>query len=409
MSSSKNSTLLGGSPPTTKNPSPHLYQPDQHQNRKITREQKMLAEQRRREAVKETSIDLLAIENLRAMARMSEDEVNQSKAIITCFLAGDRDGKADAPEDMRGTKFMEDFQNDVSNESCGAYHYFHDPSMPLPQPLPEKATPQLTQQTNDNRSILSRATGTEERVICPDRDHADDSNQMTTAAPQTKRKRDDLNAENDNSSELNQSTRDAGTQGNNSKALQSSIQTAKTPACDDFLKIDKNNWVCNRCLPVHPSFRAVDATFTKKPSDDMKRRHREHCLGEKADLSSLVNSFHALTKSSKVRFHHLSTKEFKAVISSAVGGNEEFVTLFTDDVRKVWMSPKQIANSTTRVKWSEFPSSNVQEEELLAALANFARSGVGFEFVENPHFENFFHLIAPDYTKFNKDYLIKCW
>jgi len=409
MSSSKDSTLLGGTPPAAKNPSPHLYQPDQHQNRKITREQKMLAEQRRREAVKETSIDLLALENLRAMARMSEDEVNQSKAIITCFLAGDRGGKADAPEYMRGSKCMEDFQNDVSNESCGAYHYFHDSSMPLPQPLPQKTTPQPMQQTNNNRSILSRATGTEEGLTCADRYHADDSNQVTTVAPQTKRKRDDLNAENDNSSELNQSAPDADTLGNNSKMLQSSIQTAKTPACDDFIKIDKNNWVCKSCLSVHPSFRAEDAAFTKKPSDDMKKRHSEHCLGEKADLSSLVNSFHALTKSSKVRFHHLSTKEFKAVISTAVGGNEEFVTLFTDDVRKVWTSQKQIANLTTRVKWSEFPYSKVKEEEILFALANFARSGVGFEFVENPHFEDFFRLIAPDYTNFNKDDLIKCW
>ncbi len=380
----------------------------------------MLAEQRRREAVKETSIDLLALENLRAMARMSEDEVNQSKAIITCFLAGERDGKVDARKDVKGSKAMDDFQTNVINESCGVYHYFHDSSEPLPQHPREMTMPQSTQQNiefkkptvqGDNCSIYfsPNATGAGVGEGYGDRDPAADSRDLTTSVPQLKRKWNDIPTENDSFSAVNRSTHNAKPLGNNKKESESSNQTPKTLARDDFIKYDKNRWVCEKCVSVHPSFRAEDATFTKKPREDMKQRHRALCLGEKADLSVLVNSFHALTKSSKVRFHHLSTKEFKAVISSVVGGNEDFVTLFTDDVRKLWMNPKHMANSTTRVKWSEFPFSNIQEEEVQVALARFARIGVGFDFVENPHFENFFRLIAPNFSNLNQDCLVKCW
>ncbi|KAL3775152.1 hypothetical protein ACHAW5_003384 [Stephanodiscus triporus] len=89
-----------------------------------TREQTSLAEQRRREAKKETPITFNERE-------MSEKEIHYSKSLLVCFLSGQGDESSDEAVTMTKrisgyndatSRHVDSYQHDTSNHSM-AYHY----------------------------------------------------------------------------------------------------------------------------------------------------------------------------------------------------------------------------------------------------------------------------------------------
>lgn len=100
----------------------------------MTQKQKSLADQRRREARKETPITLAEVD-------MNEKEMRECKSLVMCFLSGrggdddngstSREGKKSAAGKKRGcddvaTRYVESFQHDPGNYSV-AYHYRSPP------------------------------------------------------------------------------------------------------------------------------------------------------------------------------------------------------------------------------------------------------------------------------------------
>ena len=386
--------------------------------RTVTHQRKALAEQRRREAVKETSIDLLAIENLRAMARMSEDEVKQTKNLITCFLSGVGDEKGDQGG-KKGSRLMKDFQRNMG-DSSKAYHYHHNPSLPLPQSLLSEPPPSKKQKTNNaiNETTehvvntanqlkkdagINKLDNSVNMENIPSIVHLERKRPSTVVDDDSKRKTND-----EPSKQKTGRDSECNAIGDPSHPLMESAH----PQSDrkSFTLVNKQ-WVCESCRTVPPSFRAEGAISDVQPSHEFIDKHKKVCRGESADLSNLVNIWLDLTRSSTIRFNHLSTKEFKAAVHAIVGGNADFITLFTDDIRKTWQDPQKYATTMTRVQWSQYPFSGSadRDEKALKALADFARTGVGFDFVENSNFVKLLCLIAPGFKVPSQQDLIEYW
>mmetsp|Transcript_18073 Transcript_18073/g.29358 ORF Transcript_18073/g.29358 Transcript_18073/m.29358 type:complete len:385 (-) Transcript_18073:401-1555(-) len=99
--------------------------PQQQKFQLPTQKQKSLAEQRRREAKKETPITLTEV-------NMNEKEINESKSLVMCFLSGMGGDKPSNNEQTTGGRkrgcddvsslYVDSFQHDSNNRST-AYHY----------------------------------------------------------------------------------------------------------------------------------------------------------------------------------------------------------------------------------------------------------------------------------------------
>ena len=99
--------------------------PQQQKFQLPTQKQKSLAEQRRREARKETPITLTEV-------NMNEKEINESKRLVMCFLSGMGGDEPSNSETTTGGRkrgcddvtslYVDSFQHDSKNRST-AYHY----------------------------------------------------------------------------------------------------------------------------------------------------------------------------------------------------------------------------------------------------------------------------------------------
>jgi hypothetical protein len=139
--------------------------------------------------------------------------------------------------------------------------------------------------------------------------------------------------------------------------------------------------------------------------------HKKACLGAKADLSRLVELILKLTATSTVRFSHIQSREFQSVVRTVVNGKEEFVILFTTDVRNKWMDPIKYNSPSANIDWSQYPAERVHcGEKLVAALVAFARKmGIGYDFVANKYFVELFRIISPKCCLPNPEDLIVFW
>merc|ERR1739838_1082916 len=117
-----------------------------------------------------------------------------------------------------------------------------------------------------------------------------------------------------------------------------------------------------------------------------------------------------MTNSSAVmRFDTLLQDNFKAIIRPLVGNREHFVTLFTDDVRAMWFDTAYISNGISEDQWRNFPCKDIDTNSAIMAMADFARAGIGFDFVKNKYFESYIKIVAPGYDLPSMQDLIECW
>mmetsp|Transcript_5008 Transcript_5008/g.6903 ORF Transcript_5008/g.6903 Transcript_5008/m.6903 type:complete len:112 (-) Transcript_5008:14-349(-) len=111
-----------------------------------------------------------------------------------------------------------------------------------------------------------------------------------------------------------------------------------------------------------------------------------------------------------MRFDTLIEPEFKAIVRILVGGTEELVTTFTDGIRAEWFgSDNESFEMPSDKSWEKFPAETINEEAAIDAMATFARSGIGFDFVSNSFFVRYVDIIAPGYKLPTEDDLMACW
>ncbi|KAL7522835.1 hypothetical protein ACHAWX_007560 [Stephanocyclus meneghinianus] len=422
--------------------------------------QKAMAEQRRREALEESLTDFLPIENLRTVGKMTEEELNESKSLVRCFLSGAYIGKSDLQihrttngtnaKGDRDTRYIHEFQHDLNNIST-SYHYSYDPSLPLPESLlnrpPPTATTTTTSETKNSSTerhkhktkrqktmaqkknaikdsevhLLSEIPDEHLLLVFPQDQDAEEEDAacettptLVTHVPSIVRVNVLENQEcNDVMDTSEQSSQNSSALANGLAVEEASVITLNPSLFAFEWSQDKKGWRCKKCRSVHPSFQVRDALLPGRaePNPGLMHSHKKACLGVKADLSRLVDLILKLTSTSTIRFSHFQSKEFQSVVRTVVNGKEEFVTLFTTDVRNKWMDPIKYNSPSATIDWSQYPAERVDcGEKLIAALVAFARKmGIGYDFVANQYFVELFRIISPKCCLPNPEDLIVFW
>ena len=390
------------------------------------------AEQLRREALDESLNDYLPIENLRAVERMNEKELKESKNLLMCFLSGraPQDDPAQnsknrlSPKEYKNIRYVRNYQHDLSNLSR-PYHYTYDPSMPLPISLADRR-PQLekkhapthkpryvknkkqkTQSKKNEDELLTKIEDKPLLLWTPHEPQAIEEEAALHGAKLVSKVPAIVNVQPGDSTEhmLDES-------------VHSSVvaEEAPNPVSYSFeYNRNKRGWECKQCCTVHPTFQAAHAFIgiSSGPDHRLMHLHRQACLGMKAHLAAALHVVLNLTKTSSIKFKHIISAEFQSVVRIAVNGNEEYVTLFTTDLRNRWLDPTKHILPSANIDWSQYPVKAPQAEsgqELIGALVLFAKKmGLGFDFVGNESFVELFRMISPQCCLPTSDDLISCW
>lgn len=413
------------------------------------------AEQRRREALEESLTDYVPISNMRAVERMNDKELKASKNLLMCFLSGrappDEDelpaaGRSDeqksaklpsASED-RSSKYVADFQHDMTNLSA-AYHYKYDPTLPLPTSLIDRVRPpqekkhkrvkkskgekkkkQKTMASEDEGVVLTKIAEnpldssllwTTKRTESIDTEGEDCVSEL---APRTNSVPTVVDVNLNTSTENQECALDESVHSASAVADEASALTANPGSYLFEWDVCKYGWECKRCCIVHPSFQSAHA-FIAGSSDPIPRlmnSHKQACLGLKADLSKALDVMLKLTKTSKITFKHISSAEFGAVVRIVANEDEEFVKLFTADLRNRWLDPVKHKVPSANINWMQHPveASEEYREKLIAALVAFAKKmGLGYAFVANEYFVELFRMISPNCCLPSPNDLIANW
>ena len=416
-------------------------------------QQKAMAEQRRREALEESLNDFLPRRNLLAVGKMNEEELNESKNLLMCFLSG-RGSKQTMPSKAGGApanehkdaSYINDFQHDMRNISM-SYHYTHDPALPLqeslldrPKPKPEKkgkhsrtekhhkknkAKIQKTKNTTKGaiENLLTKIDNAHLVLALPppnpnehDTEEEDATEPQPVNVPTIVRVTSTSALENLESNDvLDESVRSSQNSFANNSAVEDSSVFTSNPASYDFHWVDKKGWRCKRCSAVPLAFQAAGSLIVGSADPDPKlmHSHKHACRGDKADLSKLVDVVLKLTRATSIKFRHLQSKEFQSIVRLVVSGKEEFVTLFTTDLRNRWYDPIKHKSPSATVDWSQYPSKIPRAEcaeKLISAVVVFAKKyGLGFDFVANEYFMELFKHISPECCLPAREDLITSW
>ncbi|KAL3795224.1 hypothetical protein HJC23_008309 [Cyclotella cryptica] len=427
-----------------------------------THHQKAMAEQRRREALEESLADFLPIENLRTVGKMTEEELNESKSLVRCFLSGTYIEKRDlqshgrnigttAKRD-RSTRYIHEFQHDLKNIST-SYHYSYDPALPLPESLLNRprlraSTRAALSATKNSNADRQRHKTKRQKTVVEENEPIEDSNvnllskipdeHLLLAFPQDQDVEEEEDAacettptlvthvpsivrvnvlENQEGTDVmdasEQSSQNSSALGNSLAVEEASLITLNPSVYAFEYSHEKKGWRCKKCRFVHPTFQVHNAFLPGRadPNPGLMHSHNRACLGDKADLTELVELILKLSSTSSFRFSHIHSVEFQTVVRTVVNGNEDFVTLFTKDVRNKWIDPIKHKIPSAAIDWGQYPVENVEGgEKLVAALVAFARKmGIGYDFVTNKSFVELFRIISPNCRLPKPEDLIVFW
>lgn len=117
-------------------------------------------------------------------------------------------------------------------------------------------------------------------------------------------------------------------------------------------------------------------------------------------------------RSSTIKFKHITSAEFQSIVRLIANENEEYVTLFTTDLRNRWLDPMTHKVPSANIEWSQYPIKfpEYKSSELCKALVSFAKKmGLGFDFVSNKSFVKLFNIISPDCCLPEPQDLISLW
>mmetsp|Transcript_20613 Transcript_20613/g.29901 ORF Transcript_20613/g.29901 Transcript_20613/m.29901 type:complete len:461 (+) Transcript_20613:998-2380(+) len=178
-----------------------------------------------------------------------------------------------------------------------------------------------------------------------------------------------------------------------------------------FAQDESGAWSCQKCHMMPFSLRAGGAVIWTSPTQSSIERHRKVCCGNKPYLTAAKDAILGMTDTiSKMRFDTLIESDFKSIVRILVGGSDELVTLFTDVIREEWFSHNEGKCHIPIIKsWDNFPAEKIDEEAAVDAMAKFARSGIGFDFVSNQFFVRYVDIIAPGYKLPTASDLMACW
>lgn len=408
---------------------------------------RMRAEQLRREALEESLTDYLPIENLRAVEKMSNQELKESKDLVMCFLSGRANQLDDEAMDKvakfknktsmteRDLRFVNEYQNDQKNLTT-AYHYTYDPSLPLPKSLPdrtpapippekkrtvdkhqrEKKKRQKTKSVkNPAEDLLTKIDAHPLLLGLPQRTESHDTEEeggasgpapLISNVPAVVSVKPDISSEHQ---EMDESV--------HSSVVVDEASVLTTNPTTYFFEWDqtKKGWSCKRCRNVHPSFQAANSFIagSSDPNPKLMHTHKNSCLGMKADLTKAIHAVLNLTKTSSFKFKHITSAEFQSVVRITANGNEEYVTLFTTDLRNRWLDPIKYKVPSASIDWKQYPIKvpiAEPRENLVASLVSLAKTmGLGFDFVVNKYFLELFQLISPNCCMPTPEDLMLCW
>ena len=177
----------------------------------------------------------------------------------------------------------------------------------------------------------------------------------------------------------------------------------------------KKGWECNRCRSVTSTFKAANGFVagSSEPNPRLMHSHKQSCLETKADLSRALNVMLNISRTSNIKFKHITSAEFQSVVRIATNGDEEIVALFTTDFNNRWIDPVKYRVPSANIDWSKYPvkySLTESKEPLIAAFVAFTKKmGLGFDFIANEHFIELFKLISPECHLPTPDDLITRW
>ena len=175
----------------------------------------------------------------------------------------------------------------------------------------------------------------------------------------------------------------------------------------------KNLKLCSLCSCTPSWFKAREC----KLLSDGSRSRDSLCKETSADITCLVDVILLMTTEvTGMSFNVLTGKDFKSIVNELVGRKDDFVTLFTDCVRDQWFHKdataldKKNSNRISAKFWRNFfPAKDINNDAAITSMADFARGGIGFDFVSNKSFVQYVSFIAPGYNLPTAQDLIECW
>lgn len=280
------------------------------------------AEQIRREALEESLTEYFPVENVRAVERMTDKEIVDSKNLVMCFLSGrappppasadeetaNDDEGFDAKKDIN-SRYVNEYQHDLS-DLTRSYHYKYDPSLPLPPSFLDRPRPPAEKKRNraDDHKLKDKQTkkkrqksktkeSFEEKYISKidgaplllaypqpnesighdtDEDGACEATYISNVPAIVNIKDNNVTDESVHSSVV---------------ADEASVLTTNPTSYSFEWDQDNKGWRCKRCSAVPPFFQAADAFIpgSSEPSPKSMHTHKNACLGEKADLTNALD------------------------------------------------------------------------------------------------------------------------
>lgn len=175
-----------------------------------------------------------------------------------------------------------------------------------------------------------------------------------------------------------------------------------------FIQTGYGCYECQFCRMVPYALRAPDAVAVGRPTNEYVREHQKHCKGDSFDLryaASVLKS--AVAPHSSLNGEQIMHSSlFTAVISKAVGGNEELTRVFTGGIEQAMINGQDDADENAKASaqewrglWSKFPSS-IDTDALLTAFKVFAETvpGLDDDLFKAVPFLRFFQIVSPTIT-----------
>ena len=281
------------------------------------------AEQIRRKALEESLTDYFPVENVRAVERMTDKEIADSKNLVMCFLSGrapppasadegteNNDGDLDAKKD-RNSRYINEYQHDLSNLNR-SYHYTYDPSIPLPTSFLDRPRPPAERKRNraDDQKFKEKQAKRKKHPTSKTKESYDerliskiDGVPLLLAYPQPNESiRHDTGEDgaceapyiSDVPAIVNIKDNNVTDESVHSSVVadEASVLTTNPASYSFEWNHDNKGWRCKGCSSVPPIFQAADA-FIPSNSESSPRSmhmHKKACVGEKADLSKALDA-----------------------------------------------------------------------------------------------------------------------